>query len=662
MRDANVRLITLTGPGGAGKTRLGTAVAAAVAGMFADGVFFVSLARVTDVEGMVGAIGEAVGATGGQRVLRDLVEQLQQSRSLLLLDNLEQLEGAGPVVRDLLVGAPKLAILATSRGPLHLRGEHEYPVLPLSLPSDDSLAAARESGAVTLFVRQAQMVRPDFELDEENVRDVVAICRRLDGLPLALELAAARMKLLSPRALLDRIGSTLELAAGGLDLPARQQTLRDTIDWSYLLLGPTAQRALRGLGTFAGGAALEAVQAVATDGKDPLDLIADLVDVALVSVVEDDLCQPRVVLLGAVRDFALEELVAEEEYDDTRLRHAEYFVELAETLSSQLHTGRDLSARNQLEWEYDNIREALTWTLTPDHGVAPSERQVDLGIRLAAALRELWILPYPESQPQKWLERAAALGQGRDSVTMAAVLASLARGSSEDIGRQALEMSRRLGDEKGIAEALHMLEWFHKDDPETGIAMLEESMMHARAAGDDLRLSWVLGRSANLEMRRGRPERALALLGEAVDVARGRGDDRTALEAKLDTTYPLIELGRPDEAFANLQENVDNIRRVRESRLDIDLLGAYAAVSSAIGDDERCARLVGATWGLASRWDVEPDINVRENWLRFWGVTPSRDRLGPEAWDRAVKAGAETSFDDALELSAGLLDSLGRAG
>ena len=656
MHDPNVRLITLTGPGGTGKTRLATAVAAAVADMFTDGVFFVSLARVTDVEGMVGAIGEAVGVTGGQRVLRDLVEQLQPSRALLVLDNLEQLEGAGSVVRDLLVGAPRLAVLATSRGPLHLRGEHEFPVHPLSLPTDDSLAAARESGAVALFVRQAQMVRPDFELDEENAGEVVAIARRLDGLPLALELAAARMKLLSPRALLDRIGSTLELAAGGLDLPARQQTLRDTIDWSYLLLGPRAQRTLRGLGAFAGGAALDAVQAVASNDKDPLDLVADLVDVALVSVVEDEQCQPRVVLLGAVRDFAREELAAEEEYDEARLRHAEYFVQLAETLSSQLHTGRDLSARNQLEREYDNIREALAWTLKPDDPVAPSQRQVDLGIRLAAALRELWILPYPESQPKKWLERAAALGEGRDSVTMAAVLASLARGWSEEIGRQALEMSRRLDDDKGIAEALHMLEWFHQDETEVGLAMLEESMTHARAAGDDLRLSWVLGRSANLQMRRGRPEQALALLGESVDVARRRGDDRTALEAKLDTTYPLIELGRLEDAFANLEENVDNIRRVRETRLDVDLLGGYAAVSSALGDDERCARLVGATWGLVAGWDVEPDINVRENWLRFWGVTPSRARLGQEAWDRAVKAGAKDSYDAALELAGGLLD------
>jgi hypothetical protein len=204
-----------------------------------------------------------------------------------------------------------------------------------------------------------------------------------------------------------------------------------------------------------------------------------------------------------------------------------------------------------------------------------------------------------------------------------------------------------------------MLEWFHQDDPALGITMLEESMEHARAAGDDLRLSWVLGRSANLEMRRGNADLALQRLDEAVDIATRRGDNRTALEAKLDTTYPLIELGRPDDAFANLEANVDNIRRVRETRLDVDLLGGYAAVSSAIGDDERCARLVGATWALASDWEIEPDINVRENWLRFWGVTQSRDRLGEDAWDRAVRTGAEASFDEALELAGGLSERLG---
>ena len=659
IRGGDARLITLTGAGGTGKTRLATAVASAVAEFFSDGVFFLPLARVVDVEGMVGAIGEAVGYTGGQRVLRDLVEQLQQSRALLVLDNLEQVEGGSSVVRDLLVGAPRLAVLATSRGPLHLRGEREYLVEPLSLPSGASLAAAKRSGAVAMFVRQAQLVRPDFELDEDNVDEVVTICRRLDGLPLAIELAAARMKLLSPSALLARLGSTLELSAPGNDLPLRQQTLRDTIDWSYLLLGPEAQGTLRRLGTFAGGAGLEAVQAIATRGQDPLDRLSELVDVALVSVGEDEDCQPRVVLLGSVRDFAREELVAEEEDDDARLRHAEYFVELAEALTADLHTPRDLAARGQLEREYDNIRQALSWTLKPDEAVTPSPHQVDLGLRLAAALRELWILPYPEAQPKKWLARAAALGEGRESVTMAAVLASHARGSSEDIGRQALEMSRRLGDEKGMAEALHMLEWFHQDDPDLGITMLEESMEHARAAGDDLRLSWVLGRSANLEMRRGNPDLALQRLDEAVDIATRRGDNRTALEAKLDTTYPLIELGRPDDAFANLEANVDNIRRVRETRLDVDLLGGYAAVSTAIGDDERCARLVGATWALASDWEIEPDINVRENWLRFWGVTQSRDRLGEDAWDRAVRTGAEASFDEALELAGGLSERLG---
>jgi predicted ATPase len=658
IRQAQARLITLTGPGGTGKTRLATAVASAVAEIFAEGVYFGPLSGVADGESMIGSIGEAVGFTGGQRVMRDLIEQLQQSRALLVLDNLEQVIGGSAVVRDLLLGAPRVVVLTTSRGPLHLRGEHEYPVEPLNLPTGKTLAAAKKSGAVAMFVRQAQMVRPDFELDEENVDEVITIVRRLDGLPLALELAAARLKLLSPNALLARLGSTLELSATGGDLPERQQTLRDTIDWSYLLLGAQAQRALRSLGAFSGGAGLDAVQTVVTSGQDPLDLLSELVDVALVSVEEDEECEPRVMLLGSVRDFAQEELVAEEEVEAARLRHAEYFVQLTETLTAELHTPRDLDARAQLEREYDNIREALAWTLRPDGPAPTDDHQIDLGLRLAAALRELWILPYPESQPKKWLERAAALGEGRESTTMAAVLASLARGFSEDIGKQALEMSRRLGDDKGMAEALHMMEWFHEDDPALGLTMLEESMQHARAAGDDLRLSWVLGRGANLEMRLGRADRALERLHEAVDIATRRGDSRTALEAKLDATYPLIALGQHEEAFANLEENVDNIRRVRETRLDVDLLGGYAAVSSAIKDDERCAQLVGATWTLASDWEIEPDINVRENWLRFWGVTPSRDRMGGAAWDRAVRAGRELSFDAALELATGLEDQL----
>ena len=655
VRDSNVRLITMTGPGGTGKTRLATALASSVAPRFSDGVFFVPLSQVTDAEGMVGAIAEAVGVMSGQRELRDVVEAVQHQRSMLVLDNLEQLGGSASVVHELLVGAPRLAVLATSRGPLHLRGEHEWPVLPLSLPADESLAAAQSSGAVRLFVRQAQMVRPDFVLDEENFESVVTICRRLDGLPLAIELAAARMKLLSPLALVRRLETTLELGAGGRDLPERQQTLRDTIDWSYQLLTPAARQTFRSLAVFAGGASFEAVQSVATGGMDPFDRVAELVDVALGAVVEDDDCQPRVVLLGSVRDFAREQLVDHAELEDASRRHAEYFVELTEKLSSQLHTRRDLAARSELETEYDNIREALAWALRPGDPVDPAPDQVDVGLRLAAALRELWTLPYPESNPKHWLKRAAALGEGRDTVTMAAVLASLARGLDEDIARRALEMSRRLDDKRGMAEALHLMEWFHQDDPETGLAMLEESASLARASGDDIRLSWVLGRSANLEMRRGSPDKALALLDEAAAIADRRADERTASEAKLDATYPLIALGRPEDAFANLNANVDSIRRVRETRLDVDLLGGYAAVSSAIGDDERCARLVGATWALVSAWEVEPDINVRENWLRFWGVTASRDRLGQDAWDRAVHTGRAYSFQDAVAYACGLL-------
>jgi predicted ATPase/class 3 adenylate cyclase len=654
VRDANVRLITMTGPGGSGKTRLATAVAARVAGRFGNGVFFVPLSQVTDAEGMVGEVGEAIGVRSGQRELRDLIEELHPQRALLVLDNLEQLKGADSVVHELLVGAPQLVVLATARGPLHLRGEHEFPVQPLTLPTDETLSAAEASGAVQMFVRQAQMVRPNFVLDEENLGSVVTICRRLDGLPLAIELAAARMKLLSPAALVDRLETTLELGAGGRDLPERQQTLRDTIDWSYQLLGNEGCRSLRRLGVFAGGAAFDAVQAVVTDGRDPFDRIAELVDVALVAVAEDNDSALRVVLLGAVRDFAREQLADRGELADASRRHTEYFVERTEALSAQLHTRRDLSARNQIEADYDNIREGLTWSLRPG-GDAPPPEDVDLGLRLVASLRELWTLPYPESNPKPWLRRAAELGEGRESRTMAAVLASLARGIDEESGRRALEMSRRLGDERGMAEALHTLEWFHQDDPETGLALLQESIGLARSSGDDKRLSWVLGRSANLEMRRGHPDKALALLGEAVDLAGRRGDERTASEARLDTTYPLIALGHVEDAFANLNENVDSIRRVRETRLDVDLLGGYAAVSSALGDDERCARLVGATWAMVSAWEVEPDINVRENWLRFWGVTPARDRMGQAAWDRTVRAGREDTFQDALELASELL-------
>ncbi len=291
LRSPGVRLVTLTGPGGSGKTRLAIGVAQRLVEMFPDGVFFVPLAAVSTVEVMWTSIAEVLDVPPEDRVPPSLFSYLAHRSALLVLDNLEQLSGADGVVADLLEAAPKVSVIATSRRPLHVSGEHEHPVPPLELPDDADLAGASTSAAVQLFVQRARMVRPSFALTVDNAADVVAVCTRLDGLPLAIELAAARSKLLSPHALLARLDKVLDIAASGSQGSSRQQTMRNTIAWSYDLLTPQQQVFFRRLGVFAGGADLDAIAAVTTTengtgGDDPLDLVADLVDASLITVID----------------------------------------------------------------------------------------------------------------------------------------------------------------------------------------------------------------------------------------------------------------------------------------------------------------------------------------------------------------------------------------
>ena len=386
-----VRLLSLTGPGGVGKTRLALAAASSLGGAFGGGVYFVALAAVRDADVMWKAIAESLDAGGDGAAA--VTEHLREGQALLVLDNLEQLEGAAQVVAALLAAAPGAVVLATSRRPLHLQGEHEMPVPPLELPPEIGTAAGTEAGtaagtaagaeavaasaAARLFVRQAGLVRPGFAVSQGNAADIAAICRRLDGLPLAIELAAARVKLLAPRAILARLdhslGHSLGLASAEVERPARQQTLRNTIAWSYDLLDPDLARVFRRAGVFAGGCTPEDLAAVtAADGglagSDPLDLVAGLADVSLVTVTEGIGGEPRAGMLTTIREYALERLAEAGELDQTRRRHAGQYAAFAEHVTGQLNRPEHLAALDRLEVEHDNLRAALTWSLATPAG------------------------------------------------------------------------------------------------------------------------------------------------------------------------------------------------------------------------------------------------------------------------------------------------------
>ncbi len=396
LRREDMRLLTLTGPGGTGKTRLGLQVAAELSDHFAGGVFFVNLAPISDPALVMPTIAETLGMRegAGQSFLERLREDLRQKHMLLLLDNFEQVVSAAEPVIDLLTACPQLKVLVTSREVLHVRAEHEFPVPPLELPDPKHIpdvATLSHNAAVALFVSRAQSVKPDFQLTNTNARALVEICARLDGLPLAIELAAARMKLLPPQALLARLGQSLQMLTGAArDVPARQQTLRNTIEWSYNLLDAQEQQLFRRLTVFTGGCALEAIEAVYTalDGDQGagqvLDRVASLIDKSLLQQSGLESEEPRFAMLETVREYGLEVLAASGEMETMRQAHATYYVALAEKAEPELHGPQQAIWLERLEREHDNLHTAMHWL--QEQG--KTAHSIEMALRLVGALAE----------------------------------------------------------------------------------------------------------------------------------------------------------------------------------------------------------------------------------------------------------------------------------
>ena len=408
LRRHNVRLVTLTGPGGTGKTRLALKLAAELLDEFSDGVFVVDLAPIRDPALVASAIARALGVNegGDWPVTQGVKAWLRDKRVLVLLDNLEHLLDAAPLIGELLAAAPRLKVLATSRTPLHISGEHEYPVGPLETPdleADADVHRLSKTEAIQLFVERASAVQPGFSLTEQNAMAVAAICVRLDGLPLAIELAAVRAKVLTPQAILSRLDRRLELlTSGARDLPPRQQTLRATIDWSYDLLAPHERVLFRRLAVLVGGCSLEAAQAVAGEnGRDVLDGIASLVDKSVLQLDPKAGDEPRFRMLETIREYALERLAQSGETDVTRRRHAHFYCALAERAEAGLRSPHQQEWLTRLDAEYNNLRAALAW--------CAASGEADLGLRMASELwRFLQIRGYLTEGRQQ-LERLLAL-------------------------------------------------------------------------------------------------------------------------------------------------------------------------------------------------------------------------------------------------------------
>jgi predicted ATPase/class 3 adenylate cyclase len=603
LRHPTTRLVTLTGPGGVGKTRLALQVAAELLDMFPQGAYFVALAPISDLALVLTAIAQTLGVkdTGGQPLLEILKAYLHDKQILLLLDNFEQVGTAAPLVGELVAAAPRLKILVTSREVLHLRGEKEFAVPPLALPDHKRLPpleSMSQYAAVELFIARALDVRPDFAITNENAPAVAEICHRLDGLPLAIELAAARVKLFTPQTLLARLAQRLALLTGGArDLPARQQTLRSTIDWSYHLLNRDEQTLFARLAVFVGGGTLEAAEAVCNvDGDlalDGLDGLTALVDKSLLKQVAGPDDTPRFTMLETIREYALERLVASGEEEAIRQQHAAYYLVLAEAAEPKLKEADQGTWLAQLEAEHDNLRLALAWTL--------GSGDAEVVVRLVVALGKFWERGGYWGEGRAQLEQAVAASNGFAPALRATVLLRAGWFGAEDgapaLVEEALTLFRELGDKRGIGDALRMLgrhAWF-QGDYLRAMVLLEQSLALFRELDNKRGIASTLHFLGDAMREQGDAARAIPLLEESIALRKELGDKQVgalALNSLGDAVYDQGDVAR---AMVLYQESLTLFQEVRGKYGIPWVLRSQGRVAHAQGDDARARLLLEET-------------------------------------------------------------------
>jgi predicted ATPase/DNA-binding CsgD family transcriptional regulator len=594
----DVRLLTLTGPAGCGKTRLAAAVADHQDGSGRDGPVFVDLTALNDPALVMTSVGAALGVreVAGQPLLDAIREAVEGRRLLLVLDNFEHVLSASDQVLELLASCRELKLLVTSREPLRLRWEHEFPVPPLALPD-----------AVALFVGRAQAVRPTFELREDNARATADLCVQLDGLPLAIELAAARVKVLTPQAILARLRERPDLLHGGArDAPARHRTLREAIGWSYDLLPAIQQLLFRRLAVFTGGWSLEAAEAVcAFDGiqaTEILHLLAQLLDKSLALMEADVDGEPRYRLLETVREYALEQLRTGGEEQAVRGRHLAWAVEMAEAAASGLDGSRQASWLARHEQEHDNLRAALALAVEGSITVT--------ALRLAVALAPFWEIRGHLTEGERWFEaalpQAAAVPAGlRAAALHAAGSLAAARGDyarARALCAPSLMVYRQLGDAAGVATSLNTLGVVASgaDDYPAAHAAWDESLRLRRSLGDPRAVAESLGHLGLLAHFEGEWDRATALYEESLALCRQLDDRRGVATALLRLGWAAGDQGQLPRAFAFNQESLGLFRELGDRSGAASALLQLGVVAQLQGDYARAALLDHESLELAT--------------------------------------------------------------
>lgn len=528
------RLVTLTGPGGTGKTRLALQAAAELVETFADGAWFVALAPLRDPNLVVAAIAHPLGVreAGHEPLETTLIDYLRDKHLLLVLDNMEHVLPVVPAIGRILAACPNVVVMATSRAALRLYGEREAHVPPLPLPDQKRLpplGELAENPAVELFVERAQAVRPGFELTAENAAAVAGICVRLEGLPLAIELAAARVRVLPPNRLLERLSDRLALLTGGAsDREDRQRTLRGAVAWSHDLLPVAQQTLFRRLAVFAGGATLDDVEAVTDpDGElGALDGLDALVSQSLLRQEDRPNGEARFAMLETIREYAVERLAESGEAEAIRARHAARFLALTETAEPQL-TGSDQAEwLDRLEADHDNLRAALSWFVNSG---GPDEE-----LRLASALWRFWDAHGHLSEGRSWLERALNESEGASPTLRAKALdgVGVIASAQGDLGdavvshETALALSRSVGDEAGMARSTGYLGWVacFRGEFDQAVPLLEETLGHYRSAGDKRGIAIALQALSEVALLQGDYEQAALLGTESLTLHRALGE------------------------------------------------------------------------------------------------------------------------------------------